>query len=94
MLSVVEAQVEFKADGTLTGTAKALGQAQTVKGTWRYSKSEGDDMVVLVKRETDSAEREVRVRFTDWDHIEMESPIGTQGVTGSGAFPFKRVKKS
>jgi hypothetical protein len=93
MLSVVEAEVEFKADGTYVGTAKALGQSSSSKGAWRYVKSEGEDMVIAVKGEKDSAEREVKVHFVDWDHIEMAAPIGTQQVTGSGTFPFKRMKQ-
>src|SRR5688572_3401153 len=40
MLSVVEAQVEFKADGSFTGTASALGQKRSAKGTWRYAKTD------------------------------------------------------
>jgi hypothetical protein len=93
MLSVVETEVEFKADGTFKGSASALGQLQTVTGTWRYSKTDGDDMVIAIKGERDAAEREVRVRFVDWDNIETEAPTGTQGVTGSGTFPFKRKKQ-
>lgn len=94
MLSVIEAQVEFKADGSFTGTASALGQQRTAKGTWRYAKTDGEDMVLSIKGDNDPAERELRVRFTDWDHIQMVPPIDSGGPIGTGSFPFKRVKKT
>lgn len=94
MMSVVEVNLEFKSDGKFAATAKALGQSRTSGGTWRYKETDGDVMVLSMKADDEAAEREVRVRFTDWDHLEMVPPVNTEAPTGVGTFPFKRIKKT
>ena len=91
VLSMVEGKAEFNADGTFAVTASGLG---ATKGTWQYSKMDGDDMVLAVKGDNESTERELRVRFADWDHLEMPLPSGIQSAIGAKTFPFKRIKKT
>jgi hypothetical protein len=94
MMSVVEVNLEFKADGKFAATAKALGQSRTSGGTWRYKETDGEFMVLSIKPDNEAAERELRVRFSDWDHVEMVPPVHSEGPTGVSTFPFKRVKKT
>ena len=91
VLSMVEGKAEFNADGTFTVTASGLG---ATKGTWQYSKMDGDDMVLALKGDNEPTGRELRVRFADWDHLEMPLPSGIQSAIGAKTFPFKRIKKT
>lgn len=85
--------IEFKGDGNVAVTGSMFGQPHTVQGTWRYVKSEGDILVLMMKPNQDANETEVRVRFVDADRMEMVPPNWNSQTTGK-ALPFSRVKPS
>lgn len=93
MMSSVKLQTEFKADGTCTVTGSFFGQSNSTSGKWRYSKSEGDTLVLMVKMDKETTERELRVKFIDHDTFEMVPPVHAGGQAQK-SLPFKRVKAS
>ena len=82
--------VEFKGDGNVTVTGSVLGQPQTAHGTWRYVKSDGDTLVLMMNP-NQGTEQEVRVRLVDSDHLEMAPPSWVSQTTARPV-PFIRVK--
>lgn len=92
MLSLVQFQLEFKADGTCSATMGMLGQSKTVGGKWRFVKQDGDTITIAVKMEDSSAEREVSVKFADNDHLEMVPPVDSPGAAAGKTLSFVRVK--
>ena len=91
MMSAMKFELDFQGDGNFAVSYNAFGQTGSESGSWRYLKSDGDVLVLMMKAKSDSAEREVRVRLVDDDHIEMVPPAGAAGETGK-AMPFFRVK--
>jgi hypothetical protein len=91
MMSSVKLQSEFKSDGTCSVTGSFFGQANTTSGTWKYVKSEGDTLVLMVIMDKGSQERELRVKFIDNDTFEMAPPVETAGQAGK-TLAFKRLK--
>lgn len=88
MLSMVKFQTEFKSDGQYAMAFSLLGQERSERGTWRYDRSEGEEIVVKVKTDSTPSEQEIRIHFTDTDHFEMIPPaLASEGRT----LPFKRV---
>jgi len=90
MMQAFSMDVEFKGDGNVVVTGSVFGQPTSVDGTWRYLKSEGDTMVLMMKAKNDSAEREVRVRLIDQDRMEMVPPSWASRTTDK-PLPFKRA---
>ena len=88
MLAMMKVEAEFKADGTCTIGGSVLGQSGSNSGTWRYVKSEGSVLVLMVKG-SGAEEKELRLNFVDNDHFEMVPPAGTGG---DQKLPFVRVK--
>lgn len=92
MIAMVKVEPEFKADGTWTLNMGGPLGSQSRSGTWKYVKSDGEVLVLNVAMENE-AERELRVKFIDNDHVQMEPPAGS-GVPAQGqAFSFRRVKQ-
>jgi hypothetical protein len=91
MLSMVKVQTEFKADGEYAMTFSMLGQERSDHGTWRYDRTEGDDLVVKIKTSSVPNEQELRIHFIDREHLEMIPP---GPATEGQAMPFKRVSGS
>jgi hypothetical protein len=91
MMSSVKLQMEFKGDGTCTVTGSFFGQSNTTTAKWRYLKSEGQTLVLMVKGQNQEKEQELRVNFIDNDTLEMVPPEGTAGPTDQ-KLPFKRIK--
>lgn len=91
MMSSVKLQSEFKTDGTCTVTGSFFEQANTTDGKWRYEKSEGDTLVLMVTMGSGTKERELKVRFIDYDTFEMVPPIEAAGQAGK-TLAFKRIK--
>jgi hypothetical protein len=91
-MAMVEMNLEFKADGTCSGTATMLGQSKTAAGTWRYVENDGEVIVIAVKMDDQPEEREVRVKFSDDDHLEMVPPVDAAKAAGGTTLPFTRVK--
>jgi hypothetical protein len=92
MLAMFDFSIEFKSDGTCSAKVSILGQSNTVAGKWRFVKQDGDALVIAIKMDDKPDEREVRVRFSDNDHLEMEPPVST-GPAGEGkTLTFVRVK--
>jgi hypothetical protein len=88
MMSMLKVEAEFKADGTCTIGGSVLGQSGSNSGTWRYVKTDGSVLVVMVKG-NGAEEKELRLNFVDNDHFEMVPPEGTGG---GQKLPFVRVK--
>lgn len=88
MMSVVKIEAEFKADGTCTIGGSVLGNSNSAAGKWRYLRSEGDDLVLMIKPDQSGEEKEVRVRIIDNDRFEMMADGETGGIQ---KLPFKRV---
>ncbi len=91
MMSSVKLQTEFKSDGTCNVTGSFFGQSQTTSGTWRYAKTDGEALVLMVKAAGTETEKELRVNFIDNDNLEMVPPAGAPAEAGQ-KLPFKRVK--
>jgi hypothetical protein len=94
MLSMLKVEAQFKDDGTLSMIGSFLGQTHNIAGTWRFLKLDGDALVLMVKMNNETNERELRVRFPDDDHLEMAPPV-TAGSSDPGkTLPFRRLKKA
>lgn len=91
LMQAMQVEAEFKGDGGFSVTYNVLGQTGGESGSWRYLKSDGDALVLMMKANSNATEREVRVRFIDNDHIEMIPPAGAAADSGK-TLPFKRVK--
>jgi hypothetical protein len=91
MASVLKIQWEFQADGTCHFTGGFVGQSITSSGQWRYAKTDGSALVLMVKRDGDNKEQELRLDFQDHDHFEIVPPEGAGGRPGQ-KLPFKRIK--
>jgi hypothetical protein len=96
MMSSVKLQSEFKSDGTCSVTGSFFGQANTTSGKWRYVKSDGDTLVLMVTMDgvaggKSAPEKELRIKFIDHDTFEMAPPSGTAGQP-ERTLPFKRLK--
>ncbi len=89
MMSLVKIEAEFMSDGTCTIGGSMLGQSNSVAAKWRYVKSEGNVLVLMLKPDQGTDEKELRVNFLDNDHFEMVPPSGS---VGGEKMPFKRVK--
>ena len=90
MMSSVKLQFEFKADGTCNITGSFFGQSNTSSGKWRYAKTEGQTLVLMVAPSGREEEQELRLDFLDNDHFEMVPPEGTGGRARQ-KLPFKRI---
>src|SRR5262245_58965647 len=77
MMSLVKVEAEFKADGTCTIGGSMLGQSNSAGAKWRYVKSEGNVLVLMLKHDQGTDEKELRVEFVDNDHFKMVPPSGT-----------------
>jgi hypothetical protein len=85
-------QLEFKADGGCAFTGSFLGQSRSTPGTWRYVRTDGDALVLMIKTDEQPAEREVRVKFVDHDRLETIPPVEAAAAIGPKTLSFKRVK--
>jgi hypothetical protein len=91
-LAMFTPTVEFKADGTCSVSAGGvLGPARSLSGVWRFVKKERNELVIAVTPEGATDEREVRVKLTDDNHLEMPLPVPIP-IIGGSAIPFERVK--
>ncbi|HEX5102392.1 MAG TPA: hypothetical protein VFV87_01180, partial [Pirellulaceae bacterium] len=48
-LSMIQVNLEFKADGTCSASVEALGQTKSTNGAWRFVKADGDSLVISAK---------------------------------------------
>jgi hypothetical protein len=85
-------ELEFQGDGTCQFAASVLGQSHRTSGKWRYLKTEGDVLVLMVTTAEQPGEREVRLKFVDDDHLETIPPMEAAAASGPKTLPFKRVK--
>lgn len=94
MIGSMSLSVEFQADGKFSFGGTFMGQSNSVPGTWRYVKSDGDALVLMIKMDNASAEKEIQVKFTDNDHFEMAPPVdeGTPMPGGQQQLTFVRAK--
>ena len=88
--------VEFKENGNCTVEAYMGGQSATASGKWKFVKNEKDIAVIKVtlpnaKHKEDQAEKEIKLRFIDYNNIEMAVfPIGDDGWDDVTTMKFKR----
>ncbi|MDX1948015.1 MAG: hypothetical protein SFU86_21630 [Pirellulaceae bacterium] len=92
MLAMLKVDVEFKADNTCSMTGQVLGQSLQKTGKWRYVKTDGDALVLMVHVDGDPNERELRVKVIDAEHLEMIPPAMSATPSPAAAYRFKRVK--
>jgi hypothetical protein len=92
MMSSFKLQAEFKSDGTCTMTGSVFGQSISSRGKWRYVKSDGEALVLMVTMDKQPGEKEVRVKFRDNDTFEMVPPTDAGGPSPQ-QLTFKRVKQ-
>ena len=90
VVSVLEIQWEFKSDGTCAFTGSFFGTSNTSRGNWRYAKSEGKTLILMVRREGSEKEHELRLDFQDNDHFEILPPEGMGGPSNQ-RLPFQRI---
>lgn len=88
-LSAMKVEAEFRADGTCTIGGRILDYSASNSATWRYVKSEGNVLVLMIKGDKNADEKELRLSFIDNDHFEM---VSRGGKGGSQNLPFVRVK--
>jgi hypothetical protein len=81
-------EAEFKSDGTCMMTGSFMGASGSGGGKWRYLKSEGDTLVLMVKYDQGGEEKEFRVKFISNDEFEL---TGANDTGGQQMVPFKRV---
>jgi hypothetical protein len=91
MMSSFKMQTEFKADGTCSMNGSVFGQSVSAAGKWRYVKTDGDALVLMIKMDKEASERELRVKFVDNDTLEMVPPAEAAGPSQQ-QLKFKRVK--
>ena len=84
MAQMINIGFEFKADGSCVSNVEALGQKQSATGSWRFVKSDGNDLVISLKMPPANKEGELRVAFQDNDHCSFVPP---QSVDNGGKSP-------
>jgi hypothetical protein len=84
----IQADVEIKADNTWRNEIGVAGNTQSTSGTWKYAKTEGDTLVLSFKASGGDAERELKLKFLDDDHVEAS------GLMGNQVLPLKRKTKT
>jgi hypothetical protein len=68
--------LEFLQNGTCKAEARMAGESESGRGKWRYVKTEGDVMVLMVQMDG-GEEHELRVRFLERNKIEtVPLPVG------------------
>ena len=76
LFKLMNLSIEFKADGSCTMSIEGLGQTQSQIGTWKFVKSDGNDLVISMKLPPATQEGEVRIAFQDNDHCSFIPPAG------------------
>jgi len=84
----IQADVEIKPDNTWRNEVGVAGNTQSTSGTWKYAKTEGDTLVLTFKTTGNDAERELKLKFIDDDHVEAS------GLMGNQVLPLKRKPKT
>jgi hypothetical protein len=91
LLKMVNLEIEFAADGKWTVSASMLGQSKTETGTWRFVKADGQTLILAAKL-GQNPEREVRVEFTDHEHLSMVPPNNAGPAIEGMKLDFVREK--
>lgn len=81
---------EYKEDGTVTTTIPSPLNMKMV-GTWKFSKTEENVLVVLVKL-PDSPEHERRLEFVDDDHFTALPPENATGASKTLKMHYVRIE--
>ncbi len=76
----VRVEVEIKSDGTWRDEFGLGSQTVSEGGTWRYSRTEGDTVVLLAKLSSGGDEREFKLTFVDDDHADAAGLFGSQTI--------------
>ena len=93
MAQMINIGFEFKADGSCVSNVEALGQKQSATGSWRFVKSDGNDLVISLKMPPANKEGEVRIAFQDNDHCSFIPPEALdKGGKSPGKVEFVREK--
>lgn len=79
-------EVKFAGDGNFNLRAEVGPVKQEGKGSWRYVKSDGKTLILMVKESGKTEESELRFTPVDNDHAEIQMP------TGFSKEPFSFVK--
>jgi VCBS repeat-containing protein len=84
--------VTFEGNGNYLISGTFGPQKIDKNGSWRYVKTEGETLVLMVKQAGATDENELRVKFSDLDHAEMSVPMELPGNMQAPAMQFVRVK--
>jgi len=69
-------EIKFAGDGNFNLRAEVGPFKQEGKGSWRYVKSDGETLIIMVKESGKSDESELRFRLVDNEHAEIQVPLG------------------
>lgn len=82
--------LEFQQSGKCVAEVRAAGESLSGRGKWRYVKTDGDVMVLMVQMDG-SEEHEMRIRFIDRNKIEtVPLPVGDDEGWGEQKLVFTR----
>lgn len=88
-----EVKMTFEGTGGFAAKSNFPGLSGDVKGSWRYVKSDGKALILMVKEANKSDENEVRFTLLDDnDHAEISRELNVGGLTMKPAIRFVRVK--
>lgn len=90
LMSLAAPTLEFKPDGTCQAKIGGLGGGSSASGTWRAVSREGNKLIVALKMDDETTEREISITVVDDNHLEMPLPSQVAGL-GSKSVPFVRA---
>ena len=78
LLAVGQPTIEatFAGDGNFNLRGEIGPMKQDGKGSWRYVKSEGKTLILMIKESGKTDESELRFTPVDNDHAEIQIPLG------------------
>ncbi len=95
LLGKPQFEITFAGDGSFAVKASIGPAKQDWKGSWRFVKSEGKTLLLMIKRAGETEEDELRFTLVDNEHAEIQVPVDVPGRKRiKPAFPFVRKKES
>lgn len=85
-------RVTMQGDGAFLLNAKAGPVAHEKKGSWRFVKTEGKALLLMVKEAGKTEETELRFTPIDADHAELRMELDIAGQKINPAFSFVKAK--
>ncbi|WP_425615462.1 hypothetical protein NA78x_005382 [Anatilimnocola sp. NA78] len=85
-------QVTMQGDGAFHLKAKVGPVTQEKKGSWRFVKTEGKTLLLMVKEAGKTEETELRFTPLDAEHADLSMPLDLGGQKINPAFSFIKAK--